>query len=233
MSDWNEMPSLTEPVPLFPLPNVVLLPGGTLSLQIFEPRYRAMMRDVLDDDGVMAMALLQPGYVEHYHTNLAEVHPVVCVGRVREHIKLPDGRYLINLVGFCRARIRQEDRGGEYRLATVDAMMTPPTSVETDGEYGARRELAEILSRPVLDAVDHIARARKVVQTAAPLSEVTDIVAATVLPQESVDIRQRFLEEMRVLHRVDILRNELRVLLSALEVRQQQNSTWPRFGSAN
>jgi len=233
MTDWNELPSLTEPVPLFPLPNVVLLPGGTLSLQIFEPRYRAMMRDVLTDDGVMAMALLRPGYQAYYHTNLAEIHQVVCVGRVREHIHLPDDRYLINLVGACRARVRQEDTDGEYRLATVDAMINPPNSVETDGEYGARHELAELLSQPVLDIVDHISRARKAVQASAPLSDVTDIVAATVLPQEFVEVRQRLLEEMRVLRRVDILRNELRVLLKSMEVRQQQSNTWPRFGSSN
>lgn len=233
MSDWNDMPSLTEPVPLFPLPNVVLLPRGTLSLQIFEPRYCAMMRDILADDGAMAMALLRPGYVEHYHTNHAEVHPVVCVGRVREHIHLPDGRYLINLVGSCRARIRKEDRDGEYRLASVDAMITPPTSVETDGEYGARRELADLLGRSVLDAVDHIDRARYAVHSPAPLSDITDIVAATVLPQDSVEIRQHFLEEMHVLRRVDILRHEMSVILRALEVRRRQISTWPRFGSAN
>ena len=47
-----------RPVPLFPLPNVVLFPGTTQSLQVFEPRYREMVADTLGQAGLIAMALL-------------------------------------------------------------------------------------------------------------------------------------------------------------------------------
>src|SRR6185503_4161518 len=114
--DQIDFPPLDEPVGLFPLPNVVLFPRATLPLQVFEPRYRAMVRDALDDHSLIAMALLRPGYEAYYYTNIAKIHPVVCVGRIREHIQINDGRYFINLVGLCRAIVRQEEQEGEYRL---------------------------------------------------------------------------------------------------------------------
>ena len=49
-------------LPLFPLPNVVLFPGGLLPLHIFEPRYRAMAADAIASDRRIGMVLLQPGW---------------------------------------------------------------------------------------------------------------------------------------------------------------------------
>ncbi len=233
MSFSNDLPSLRDPVPLFPLPNVVLLPGGTLPLQIFEPRYLAMMNDVLEDDGVMAMALLLPGYESHYHTNLAEIHPVVCVGRVREHVQLPDKRFLINLTGACRARVRQEDRDGEYRRATLDAMIIPASSVETDGEYAARQELATLLEYDVFDHFGGIERIRDLLGDATPLADVTDLIGACLLPQDAVEIRLSLLEEMRVLERAEILRRELSIIRKMLEVKRASRGDQPPYGSAN
>src|SRR6476646_5872940 len=99
-------PKFNVPIGLFPLPNVVLFPGATLPLQIFEPRYRTMVRDAIDRHRLIAMAFLLPGYEGYYHTNLAKVSPTVCVGRIRDHVQIPDGRYFINLQGLCRARVR-------------------------------------------------------------------------------------------------------------------------------
>ncbi|HEY3348701.1 MAG TPA: LON peptidase substrate-binding domain-containing protein [Thermoanaerobaculia bacterium] len=48
-------------VRLFPLPNVVLLPGTTMPLHVFEPRYRRMLADALDSDRLIGMQLLKPG----------------------------------------------------------------------------------------------------------------------------------------------------------------------------
>ena len=56
-----------EEVPVFPLPNVVLLPGALLPLHVFEPRYREMTRDVVAGRRRMAVARLQPGFEADYH----------------------------------------------------------------------------------------------------------------------------------------------------------------------
>ena len=53
-------------VPVFPLPNAVLFPRTVLPLHIFEPRYRAMVSDADAGDGMIAIALLEPGFEKDY-----------------------------------------------------------------------------------------------------------------------------------------------------------------------
>src|SRR5437764_15065204 len=84
--------ALFESMPLFPLPNVVLFPRAVLPLHIFEERYKVMTADTLRGDRRVAMALLKPGWEKNYYQQ-PEIEPVVCVGRILEHEKLPDGKY--------------------------------------------------------------------------------------------------------------------------------------------
>ena len=60
--------ALTE-LPIFPLPNCVLLPGGLLPLHVFEPRYRELTRDCLATHHLMGVARLRPGYEQTYYGN--------------------------------------------------------------------------------------------------------------------------------------------------------------------
>lgn len=227
------MPSLGQPVGLFPLPNVVLLPGGTLPLQVFEDRYRAMVRDALDDRSIIAMALLRPGYEPAYYTNRAEIYSVVCVGRISDHVQVPDGRYFINLVGLCRARIRQEDRDGEYRTAMLDPMLPPGSGIAIDGEFAARAALRDVLDMEQLEATEVIQRARNLIEGELPLGELVDRIASALLPTEMVELKQQLLEEMNPVRRASVLIHELRTLIQVMAVRQKDLDRWPRLGSMN
>ena len=225
---FDEMPDLSSPVPLFPLPNVVLLPGVTLPLQIFEPRYRAMVRDTLKGDRLIAMALLEPGFEPYYHTHIAPIHPVVCVGRIRDQVKLPDGRYLINLVGVCPALVKYEEQEGDYRCAFLEALPRDGGGIDADGE--AIRRLVET---DALDAVDGIATCRKTLSKSVSLDDLIDVVAGRLLPTEAVEVRQRLLAETNPLERASTLIGELRTLLKSIEINSKQRNDWPRFGSMN
>src|SRR6478672_7469926 len=88
-------------IPLFPLPNVVLFPRAILPLHIFEERYKAMTADALRGRREIAMALLRPGWERDYHHKPA-IEPVVCVGRILSHERLPDGKYNFLLQGLAR-----------------------------------------------------------------------------------------------------------------------------------
>src|SRR5580765_8502459 len=90
-------------VPLFPLPNVVLFPRAVLPLHVFEERYKAMTAQALSGDRRIAMALLKPGWEKSYYSRPA-IEPVVCVGTILTHEKLPDGKYNFFLQGTARAR---------------------------------------------------------------------------------------------------------------------------------
>ncbi len=233
MSAGTDIPSLTDPVGVFPLPNAVLFPGATLPLQVHEARYRAMVRDALTDDAVIAIALLRPGFEPYYYTNLAEIHPVVCVGRIREYVQIPDGRLLINLLGLCRARVRQEDPSGEYSNAMLDPMVRPESGIEVDGEYAAREAFRMTLGSPAFDDTEQIESIRALANGTSPLGRIVDTIASYLLPTDAVEVKQRMLEEMNVLRRAATLSSELRTLHQMLEMRQESRGKWPRFGSMN
>src|SRR5687768_16791214 len=89
-------------VRLFPLPSLVLFPDGFVPLKIFEPRYRAMVKDAVADDALVAVALLKPGWEDAYAGN-PPIHPVVCVGKILRYRRLPDGKFDLLLYGVLRA----------------------------------------------------------------------------------------------------------------------------------
>ncbi len=113
------------PLRLFPLPNVVLFPGVLLPLHIFEPRYRALVADALDDDRLIGMVLLQPGWEGDYEGR-PPIYAIGCSGVIIQHVRLDDGRYNILLRGLDRFRIVSEDHARSYRHAAVDLMHDPP-----------------------------------------------------------------------------------------------------------
>jgi uncharacterized protein len=111
-------PSLPETLPVFPLPGVVFFPGTVLPLHIFEARYRKMVRDAREGDGLIALALLKPGWEREYYES-PEVHRLGCAGRIIEAHELPDGRFNIKLAGVCRALFLGFDSERPYRVARV------------------------------------------------------------------------------------------------------------------
>jgi len=129
-------------VALFPLPSVVLFPRAVLPLHIFEDRYRAMTRDALVGDRVIAMALLRPGWEKSYYGRPA-IDPVVCAGRILSHERLPDGKYNFLLQGVARCRIVEElTRDEPYRIARLETIVeTPALEIDLDE---CRRQLTEV-----------------------------------------------------------------------------------------
>jgi Lon protease-like protein len=131
-------------VRLFPLPNLVLFPHVAQPLHIFERRYRQLMADALDDDRLIAMALLRPGWEKDYHKN-PPVHPVVCIGRIHHEERLSDGRYNLLLQGISRARLIEEPESDRlYRIGVVELMPdVPPAEAQ---EQPLRQELSSGVS---------------------------------------------------------------------------------------
>ncbi|WP_374369242.1 LON peptidase substrate-binding domain-containing protein [Dongia sp.] len=107
---------LPEDLPIFPLTNALLLPGGRLPLNVFEPRYLAMVRAALQrPDRLIGMVQpLEAGAdkVVAADVKAAEYQPPVrqvgCAGRIVSFEETPDGRYQIILSGLIRFRIARE-----------------------------------------------------------------------------------------------------------------------------
>jgi Lon protease-like protein len=110
-------------LPLFPLPTV-LFPGAMLPLHIFEPRYRQMIRDVLESHRALAVVLVtDPTAVDaHGHPSIAEV---AGAGVIVDHAELPSGRYNVLVRGRARVRLSELPFIEPYRRAQA-TVMTPP-----------------------------------------------------------------------------------------------------------
>lgn len=102
--DFDELP---ETLPIFPLEGVLLLPSGNLPLNVFEPRYLAMIEDAMASTRMIGM-------VQPKGKDLKEIkddEPVFttgCAGKITEFSETTDGRYLITLTGICRFTIENE-----------------------------------------------------------------------------------------------------------------------------
>lgn len=173
-----------EKLKVFPLPSVVLLPGGALPLHIFEPRYRAMVADALASDRVFAMAQLDGDGLS----------PVVCAGTIAEHEALPDGRSYLVLTGVCRARIDRElPRTQAYREVLAEVL--PDAPFAGPEETGLRAALLELMARVPNDAGQRLAQAT----AGAAGGALADIVASALIaePQQryallcELDVRAR------------------------------------------
>jgi len=97
--------ALPEELPLFPLSGGILLPRARLPLNIFEPRYLAMVEDALGKGRLIGM--IQPSKAEEQQP-FASLYSVGCAGRITAFNETDDGRYLIVLTGVCRFRIAEE-----------------------------------------------------------------------------------------------------------------------------
>ena len=104
---------------IFPLPGALLLPGGKLPLNIFEPRYLAMVEDALAAQRVIGM--IQPDGNAAGTANGPALYAVGCLGRIVSFSETDDGRFLITLAGLSRFRVRGElDPRRGYRRVALD-----------------------------------------------------------------------------------------------------------------
>jgi len=93
---------LPQEIPVFPLPRVILLPRIQLPLNIFEPRYLAMVSQAMTNGRLIGMIQPRPD------GDGEQVFKTGCAGRIASFSETEDGRYLITLKGVCRFDVAQE-----------------------------------------------------------------------------------------------------------------------------
>ncbi len=207
---------------LFPLPNLVLYPYVIQPLHVFEPRYRQLMADALDDDRLMALALLQPGWEEDYHKR-PPIYPGICIGRIFKEERLSDGRYNLLLHGVSRARVVDElPTGTLYRTARVELLTDVPVSSESV-EKDLREELGQRMSRWFAAQPAAVDQLHKLLQSGLSLGALCDMFAFA-LPLD-LAIKQQLLEEVDVAQRTSYLLAQLAAQLP----REEAHSGIRRF----
>jgi Lon protease-like protein len=146
MAPYKTLAELPQLIPVFPLDGALLLPGGELPLQIFEPRYLNMVDDAMAGDRVIGMVQTRGG--SRARPILA---PVGCLGRITSYAETSDGRYLITLTGLCRFDTGEElDLRMPYRQVRVKYdRFSEDLGREEDADAGeaARARFATALKR--------------------------------------------------------------------------------------
>jgi uncharacterized protein len=111
---------LPEVIAVFPLPGALLLPRGQMPLNIFEPRYLAMVDDALRD-GHRLIGMIQPDVTHSSNETKPALFRVGCAGRITQLAESGDGRYILELTGIARFRVVEEiDVQTPYRQCKVD-----------------------------------------------------------------------------------------------------------------
>ena len=101
-------------IPIFPLNGVLLLPGGNLPLNIFEPRYIEMIDYAFKHEKLIGM-------IQNKKNDSEDLFDVGCIGKISSYTETEDDRYIINLSGFSRFKILKEVKVDQkFRICEVD-----------------------------------------------------------------------------------------------------------------
>jgi Lon protease-like protein len=190
---------VSERIPLFPL-HTVLLPNTDLGVHVFEPRYRDLVGDCIENGSEFGVSLVR----SDDHTP----HVVGTSARVAGYARLPDGRYLLEVEGSRRFRIVRMDSNGSYPKATVEWLPEEIGNFANAREAGEEAESMVFLYRaldgnsdlPVRLSIDPVVRSY---QVASLLGVPTTVKQSLLEEQTAADRLERELE---------ILRREIRLL---------------------
>ncbi|MBA2292112.1 MAG: LON peptidase substrate-binding domain-containing protein [Gemmatimonadales bacterium] len=204
---------MTLPLPLFPL-DAILYPGTRSALHIFEPRYRAMLADILTSDH--EFGLLPPGD----DGGAPAPGTIGCVARVEAHQSLADDRSLISVVGRTRFVLQEMvDTETPYLLGTVAEFDDDPDErdLPPDAEEALRR-LGERCRNALAELTDAGTSGPWAADGATLTFEV-----ASVMPWDAAQARQ-LLAMRSAAGRADVLLRVLPQLVPELEGRAAVHS---------
>ncbi|HLZ84187.1 MAG TPA: LON peptidase substrate-binding domain-containing protein [Caulobacteraceae bacterium] len=147
MSGYRKAKDLPAVIPVFPLDGAVLLPGGVLPLQIFEPRYLNMIDDAMAGERIIGM-IQTTGEGERARPAPALTR-VGCAGRITSYSETSDGKYLIALTGLCRFAVAEEiATPTPYRQVRADfAPFEVDLQPDGDGDEFERAPFLDLLRR--------------------------------------------------------------------------------------
>lgn len=138
--------TILEGLPIFPLPNLVFFPRTMLPLHVFEPRYLAMTKDVLEGNGLMGVVRLPAGWEADYEGKPA-LSEVFGLGQIVRQDQDEEGRVHIFVRGIARARIVEEQPTDQlYRTVRAEILEEKPGA--SAGQLATVRQLfASMLGR--------------------------------------------------------------------------------------
>ena len=200
LDQYRTPKDLPRRLKVFPLPGALLLPHAELPLNIFEPRYLAMIGDALAGDRLIGM--IQPDHDDADLSGAPALKHVGCAGRITTFAETPDGRLLITLSGICRFAIARElSTDKPYREVEADFSDFAADLAETENDDGVDRTSLIKVFRDYLAANDMSADWDQVRSASTEALVNTLAVLAPHAPRD----KQALLEAKDLKERADVL----------------------------
>ena len=215
LKDVANLDNFSGVVPLFPLSSVVFFPNTLLPLHIFEPRYKEMVNTAINNEKIIGMALLKPGWEKDYYGN-PQVYDVIGMGRIVSSEFFDDGKINIVLYGLKRAKITEVTDDLPYRLAHVNII----ENIGNSEDEVFRSRIEELIHTWNL-YLDEKQKAHRInVNTKLPLENLTDALGSLIF--SNVFDKQRLLEETNVQKRAEIIINDLQTRLEIISITSEK-----------
>lgn len=199
-------------MPVFPLPNAILFPHIDLPLYIFEPRYREMLKDLLEGDRMLCVLMVKEGW--EMKKEPFPAFDVAGVGIVKYALTNPDGTSNILVEGMGRAQIKKYIRDHPYRIAEIEILKEKTENssavhalTEKVKELFIRKvSLKKIISNEEIESIRQLEDAGRLCDiiaffSAAPFTEKQEIL-------ECLNVKERLRKVLK------ILQEEIRTLES-------------------
>jgi Lon protease-like protein len=206
---YEDRSQLPDIMPIFPLPNVVLLPNASLPLFIFEDRYKQMVHDCLQSDRYLSVALLQKGWEQQ--TGPLRPYPIAGFGRIIRATRLPNDCMDIVIQGMGRIQMTEFHDDRAYLRAAVTLLhplrpTAQPLTAQVDAIRNTFLRLLDVKGVPALELRTHLKL------LASPIDIVFFIVAH--LPLDPY-VKQQLLQTVAVDEQITALQQLLERLLGA------------------
>ena len=192
--NFDDLPST---IPMFPLPSALLLPGGHLPLNIFEPRYIQMVKDTLaTNHRLIVMTLPLPE-----KSNGSEIYKLACAGKLISFEETLDGRFLISLSGIMRCRLLDtlEEKGGYRRMKVdftdyLDDMRPNDIKIERNGFFKTLRSYFDMKGLSADWKAIEKCEDEKLITTLAMLCPFSDAEKQTLMEANSLNERAKLMK---------------------------------------
>ena len=165
---------------LFPLPDLVMFPHVVQPLHIFEQRYREMLREALDSDGLIAMSMPAEAAssLSISEEDRPELAPYACLGKVVTHQRLADGRYNLMLLGVRRVQIIEElPQERTFREARVELLEDFESELSCSCREALQAQLTEAFQQSLPSGSLPSEAVSELLSADIPLGALTDLVS--------------------------------------------------------
>ncbi len=222
---------------LLPLPDLVMYPHVMQPLHIYEPRYRELLSEALDHDGLIAMSVLAPGWEADYEQQPA-IHSTACLGKIITHQRQENGQYNVLMLGLRRVCIEHEVSSVKaFRQAEVSVMEDCYQEADAAEREALQTALTQLFQEQLPDSCLPPGAIREALASEIPLGVLTDLVSfAMPLPLE---VKCALLDQSDVDRRAWMLLDSLESLareskpLASSEQRSGRRDSFPPPFSLN